>query len=84
MRKILEYIVIVFGFVAPTFELVTRLCTHLFFNPLPTYIHIIAFYLLPASLLAAVLLISKPFTASRNRLATLCIAYALVVSVAYS
>ncbi|UCG61363.1 MAG: hypothetical protein JSV52_13740 [Candidatus Zixiibacteriota bacterium] len=84
MRNVLQYIAIILGLVAPTFELVTRVCTQIFFDPLPGLIHITLFYLLPVSMLVAKLLLAQPYSLKRNRWATLCVCYALTMSTAYS
>lgn len=84
MRSVAQYLAIISGFVAPTLELVMRICTMLFFDPLPTIVHSVAFYLMPISMLVAKYILSKPYTERRNRLAMFCVSYGLIVSAAYS
>ena len=84
MRSAFEYVVIALGIVAPTIELSTRICTGLFFDPLPTLFHVLLFYLVPIAMLTAKLLIIMPYTERRGRIAMICLSYSIVVAVAYS
>ncbi len=84
MRRTLVAVAIALGFAAPTIELVLRICTNLFFDPLPTLLHVVAFYLIPISLSVTLYLISQPYTPARGRVASICVSYALILSIAYS
>ena len=84
MRTFTEYWGIALGIIAPTVELSTRMCSGMFFDPLPTMAHVVLFYLLPISVLIARIIVLRPYNAAANRVAMVCISYALVLSTAYS
>ncbi len=84
MKRVVEYLFITLGFVAPTIELSLGICKNVFFDPLPTIIHVFVFYLMPCSLLIARYNLSKSYSDKRNRIVITCLSYAFVSSIAYS
>lgn len=84
MKRVTIYISIALGFLAPSYELTSRMCTAMFFDPLPSVLHALIFYLLPISMLVTMVILSRPFTLLSSRIAKVCIVYSFVVSIAYS
>ncbi len=86
-HKVLFFLAVILGIAAPTFELLTGICSELFFNPIPTVWHGIVYYLMPLSMLLNYFLLKRDAAAEPKFVRPLSrwlIFFSITVSTAYS